>query len=193
MLSIEDIEPYLKARRPELVRFAAMQLRDRDKAEDAVQETLMAAFVNLERFEQRSELKTWLFGILKNKIVDQIRQGGRELALTDVVADEADESEFMDKLFKQNGLWRSNARPSHWVEPDDSLQNQQFWRVFDACMTHLPERTARVFMMRELLELETQEICQTLAISDSNCWVILHRARLGLRNCLEIQWFGEKA
>jgi len=193
MLTIEDIEPYLMERRPELVRFAVMQLRDRDKAEDAVQETLMAAFVNLHRFEHRSELKTWLFGILKNKIVDQIRQGGRELALNDVVADDADESEFMDKLFKQNGLWQNDARPSHWVEPDDSLQNQQLWRVFEACMTHLPERTARVFMMRELLELETQEICQTLAISDSNCWVILHRARLGLRNCLEIQWFGEKA
>ncbi len=193
MLTIEDIEPYLMERRPELVRFAVMQLRDRDKAEDAVQETLMAAFVNLHRFEHRSELKTWLCGILKNKIVDQIRQGGRELALNDVVADDADESEFMDKLFKQNGLWQNDARPSHWVEPDDSLQNQQLWRVFEACMTHLPERTARVFMMRELLELETQEICQTLAISDSNCWVILHRARLGLRNCLEIQWFGEKA
>lgn len=190
MLSIKDIEPYLMARRPELVRFAFMQLRDHGKAEDAVQEALMAALQNLDRFQHRSEVKTWLFCILKNKIVDQIRQGGRELALQDIAADAEDEHELMDKLFKQNGMWRRDARPSHWVEPDDSLQNQQFWRIFEACMTHLPERNARVFMMREILELDTREICETLAISDSNCWVILHRARLGLRNCLEVRWFG---
>lgn len=130
---------------------------------------------------------------MKNKIVDQIRRGGRELSLQDMTSDDEDEHDLLDKLFKNNGLWHRDARPSHWVEPDDTLQNQQFWQVFEACMTHLPERNARVFMMREILELETQEICYTLALSESNCWVILHRARLALRNCLGTQWFGEKA
>lgn len=116
--------------------------------------------------------KTWLFGILKNKIADQIRRSGRELALQDLTGEDDDESGVLGKLFKQNGLWRKDARPSHWVEPDDSLQNQQFWQVFDACMTHLPERNARVFMMGEVLDLDAPEICKTLAISDSNCWVI---------------------
>lgn len=192
MLRAEDISPYLEERRGDLARFAQIQLRDAQLAEDVVQETLMAALAGIERFEHRSQLKSWVFGILKHKITDQIRRRGREMALSDVAGEEEGETETLDRLFNRHGFWRRDMRPSRWVDPDESMQNQQFWQVFEACLTHLPERTARVFTMREILELETREICATLQISDSNCWVILHRARLALRHCLSDQWFSEE-
>ena len=84
----------------------------------------------------------------------------------------------------------AEGRPNDWRDPEDSLEQQQFWRVFEACLTYLPENTARVFMMREVLELDTNEICAELGISQSNCHVILHRARNALRLCLDKGWFG---
>ena len=193
MLTPDDIQPYLHERRPDLVRFAEIQLGERALAEDAVQETLLAAMQGRERFSQRSQLKTWVYGILKRKIVDQIRQRGHEHPLSEMQSDEDEDDEILDRLFNQHGFWQPGSRPSAWVDPEESLNQQQFWRVFDACLTHLPARNARVFMMREMLELNTCEICAALGISESNCGVILHRARLGLRHCLDQTWFQRAA
>ncbi len=190
MLAVEAIQPYLEARRADMVRFAALQLGDHSLAEDAVQEALMAALQAHQDFQQRAQLKTWVYGILKRKIVDQIRLRGRELCLSELNDDEdTNDEELMTHLFNAMGFWRAQSRPSLWVDPEESLNQQQFWRIFEACLTHLPSRSARVFMMREMLELETCEICRTLDISENNCWVILHRARLGLRHCLTHTWF----
>ena len=100
-----------------------------------------------------------------------------------------------DTLFKSNAHWTPGQRPNNWGNPEEALRQQRFWDVFDACLKHLPENTARVFMMREFLEFETAEVCSTLNITISNCNVILHRARNGLRRCLEKNWFlpGEQA
>ena len=98
--------------------------------------------------------------------------------------------ETFDTLFKTNAHWSPAERPSDWGNPEESLRQQRFWDVFDACLKHLPENTARVFMMREFLEFETDEVCQALSITTSNCNVILYRARNGLRHCLEKNWFS---
>lgn len=192
MLPAETILPYLEARRADLLRFATMQLGDPSLAEDAVQEAMLAALRNHASFQQRAQLKTWVYGILKRKIVDQIRLRGRELCLSELSDDDEENQheELMTQLFNNMGFWRMQSRPSPWVDPEDSLNQQQFWRIFDACLHHLPSRSARVFMMREMLELETGEICNTLNISENNCAVILHRARLGLRHCLSHTWFA---
>lgn len=189
MLTEKDITPYLEERRGDLLRFAQLQLGDRQRAEDVVQETLMAALNGGKNFERRSQVKSWIFGILKHKIIDEIRRSDRERRLGDI-APEGDEV-LVEQLFNRYGFWRGETRPSRWVDPDESLENQQFWQIFEACLTHLPDRMARVFMMREILELETKEICANLGISTSNCWVILHRARLGLRHCLSEEWFED--
>jgi len=190
VLAVEAIQPYFEERRADLVRFAALQLGDRSLAEDAVQETLIAALHAHRDFQHRAQLKTWVYGILKRKIIDQIRLRGRELCLSELSDDEDNnDEEMMTQLFNAMGFWRAETRPSLWVDPEESLNQQQFWRIFEACLTHLPSRTARVFMMREMLELNTEDICITLNISESNCWVILHRARLGLRHCLSHTWF----
>lgn len=168
-----------------LLRYARLQLRNPSQAEDAVQETLLAALEGIGRFSGQSSLRTWLTGILKHKIIDQLRRGAREQPLnTDQDRSEADA---VDALFAADGHWREF--PADWGNPEAALENSRFRTAFELCLQRLPERTARVFAMREVMEMPTEEICQELQITATNCWVMLHRARLTLRECLELSWF----
>ena len=174
--------------RRDMLRFAMLQLRDQASAEDAVQEAMLSALVGADRFAERARLKTWVFSILRNKIVDIIRRRVREPSYQEP-EEEIDDADF-DPLFKRNGHWQRDCRPTDWGNPEKSFENQCFWAVFDTCLNRLPSATARVFMMREMLGLATDEICAELSMSSNNCWVVLHRARMGLRLCLEQQWFA---
>ncbi|OMG52166.1 RNA polymerase subunit sigma [Azonexus hydrophilus] len=176
--------------RRDLLKFASLQLRDHALAEDVVQEALAAALTSARDFAGRSALKTWVFAILKNKIVDQIRLQARTTNISALSTDEESMDQTFDSLFKANAHWHPDHRPAGWGDPEESLRQQRFWEVFDVCLNHLPENTARVFMMREFLEFETPEVCTQLGITTSNCNVILHRARNGLRRCLEKSWFA---
>ncbi len=176
--------------RREMIKFAQLQLRDATMAEDVVQEALVAALANAKEFAGRSALKTWVFAILRNKIVDHIRLQSRTTNVSSLAPEEESLDHSFETLFKGNDHWRPENRPSNWGDPEESLRQQRFWDVFDACLNHLPENTARVFMMREFLEFETVEVCRELRITVSNCNVILHRARNGLRRCLEKSWFA---
>jgi RNA polymerase sigma-70 factor, ECF subfamily len=183
-------DDYLASLRRDMLKFAQLQLRDRAQAEDVVQEALAAALGNAEKFAGRSALKTWVFAILRNKIVDLIRQLSRTTNVSAMSPQEESMDQAFETLFKANAHWTPEARPSDWGNPEEALRQQRFWDVFDACLKHLPENTARVFMMREFLEFDTGEVCAELSISVSNCNVILHRARTGLRRCLEKNWFA---
>jgi RNA polymerase sigma-70 factor (ECF subfamily) len=182
-----DFRSQIESLRPYLLRYAALQLRDAAAAEDAVQETLLAALAGEANFAGRSNLRTWLTGILKHKIVDAIRCQTRERPASDVDA-ERDADEF-DGLFDRRGHWAE--APEAWQPPEELLQQKQFLAALEACLRALPERTARVFMLREHLGLETPEICKELGITATHCWVMLHRARMALRLCLETNWFGK--
>jgi len=177
---IEDLRPYL-------LRYASLQLRDAAAAEDAVQETLLAALAGAAGFAGRANLRTWLTGILKHKIVDTIRRQSRERPASDLGA-EGGEDEF-DGLFDARGHWEET--PDAWEQPEGALGQKQFLAALEACLQRLPERTARVFMMREHLGMDTSEICKELGITATHCWVMLHRARMALRVCLETNWFGK--
>ena len=181
--------------RRDMIKFAQLQLRDEALAEDVVQEALAAALNSAKEFAGRSALKTWVFAILKNKIVDQIRQQSWTTNISALSSEEESMDEAFESLFKTNAHWAPDNRPAGWGNPEETLRQQRFFEVFDACLQHLPENTARVFMMREFLEFETSEVCEQLSITTSNCNVILHRARNGLRRCLENGWFsaGEQA
>ena len=185
-------DPAILALRRDMLRFAQLQLRDAGAAEDAVQEALIAAMSHQSGFAGRSALKTWVFAILRNKIIDHLRKHAREVPACDLGGSGEEEGPDVEAFFDRAGHWSEQDRPSAWADPESSLSQKQFWAVFDACLDHLPATTARVFMMREFLELETAEICEQLKITTSNCWVILHRARAGLRRCLENNWFGEE-
>jgi len=174
-----------------LLRVAQLQLRDHALAEDVVQETLVAALAG-SGFSGKSSLKTWLTGILKHKIVDAIRRKQREpLAIASFgnIENELGIDDF-DALFTERGAW--DSPPADWGDPEQSLNRRQFMDVMDFCLEKLPPNTARVFMMREVMELETDEICKELTITANNLWVILYRARMALRQCLEQNWFAGK-
>ena len=180
---MSDFRTRVEGERPYLLRYAALQLRDRHTAEDAVQETLLAALAGEAAFAGRSNLRTWLTGILKHKIVDAIRRASRESPL----AGDDDFGEF-DALFDQSGHWRD--MPSAWADPDASLEQKEFFAKLEECLSRLPARTAQAFMMREHLGFETDEICKELGVTPTHCWVLLYRARMALRLCLEQNWFG---
>jgi RNA polymerase sigma-70 factor (ECF subfamily) len=179
-----DFRAQVEAQRPYLVRFASLQLRDPHAAEDAVQETLLAALSSPASFAGRSNLRTWLTGILKHKIVDAIRRAGRETALGAGAGGEV--SEF-DALFDERGHW--SEMPAAWQDPDASLEQKQFFAALEECLARLPAKTAQAFMMREHLGLDTGEICKGLGVTPTHCWVLLYRARMALRQCLETNWF----
>jgi len=181
----------LEALRVDMLRFATLQLRDAHMAEDLVQDTIITALTKAGQFAGRSSLKTWVFTILRNNVIDAIHKRARTVNASDYALEGESLDETFDHLFKENDHWTPAGKPQAWSRPDEAMQEQQFWAVFDACMEHLPENTARVFMMREVLELSSQEICDTLSISISNCHVILHRARAALRKCLEGNWFSD--
>lgn len=176
----------LQEHRSYLVRYAMLQLRDPHLAEDVVQETLVAAIEGSSRFSAQSTLRTWLVGILKHKILDVLRKQAREPGLD--VPDGEEGDDLVDALFEKNGHWADPPRT--WADPEQSMENASFWEVFERCNQRMPVNTARVFMMREFMDMSTEEICQDLAISTTNCWVLLHRARLALRECLDLNWFG---
>jgi RNA polymerase sigma-70 factor (ECF subfamily) len=182
-----DFRSQVEGLRPYLLRYAAVQLRDAAAAEDAVQEALLAALAGESNFAGRSNLRTWLTGILKHKIVDAIRRQSRErTAAEQEPGSDADE---FDGLFDRRGHWEES--PDAWEQPEGALGQKQFLAALEACLRALPERTARVFMMREHLGMETEEICKELGITPTHCWVMLHRARMALRLCLQTNWFGK--
>jgi len=187
MASEPEFRKRLEELRPYLVRFASLQLRDAAAAEDAVQEALLAALAGEAGFAGRANLRTWLTGILKHKIVDTIRRQAKEPALPE---DPDQALEEFDGLFaKGDDHW--SERPAAWGDPDGALQQAQFYRALEKCLGRLPERTARVFLMREHMGLETGEICKELEITPTHCWVLLYRARMVLRECLQQTWFGK--
>jgi RNA polymerase sigma-70 factor, ECF subfamily len=179
---------FLTGLRRDMLRFAEMQLRDRAQAEDAVQEALAGALGGREKFASRASLRTWVLSILKNKIIDVLRGRARDKA---VVCSENDED--LNAFFDDRQHWAEDTRPSEWQTPQQAIENKQFWEVFEACLYRMPEASARIFTMREVLGFDTDEICQTMGISSNNCFVQLHRARLALRACLGANWFGEAA
>lgn len=188
--SRQEVIRELTAIRPKLVSFARLQLRDPQAAEDAVQEALLVAIEQAHRFQGRSSVRTWVTTILKNRIIDHFRRSRREVPVADGV--DADDDAQFDALFDESGRFRED--PSDWSSnPEACFAQRQFFEVLQVCIDHLPAQTARVFMMREWLELSTDEICQELSISTSNCWVILYRARMRLRECLDANWFGRAA
>ena len=174
---------------PVLLRIARLQLRNDAWAEDAVSETLLSALEGVDRFGGQSQLKTWVVGILKHKIIDQFRRAGREVSIE--AATEAAQVESFEELFKADG--HRQHEPMEWGDPEATLSRVQFFEILQMCVDELPPALGRLFMMREWLEFDTAQICKELGITSTNCFVMLHRARMRLRECLELRWFATEA
>jgi RNA polymerase sigma-70 factor (TIGR02943 family) len=165
-----------------LYRYALARLRRSHDAEEAVQETLLAALRTRKQFEGRSHPLTWLMGILKRKILDRMRAAARTAA--DIEPDE------LDGWFDASGHWRKS--PKRWGDPAAFAERTEFWRVVRSCLAKLPPRMAEAFTLRTIDDEKADEVCRELAISSANLWVLLHRARLRLVRCLEINWFNSE-
>ena len=170
-----------------LFRYAMLRVRDRSAAEDLVQETFLAALKSRGAFSGGSSEATWLVGILKHKIADRFRHQALEAPLEDDdLRDSADPS-----VFDRSGHWTSG--PARWGgNPADLYREKKFLDQFTKCLAGLSPSHANAFTLREIEGAGTGEICKILNVTETNLWVILHRARMQLRRCLEIRWFTMK-
>lgn len=175
-----------------LYSFAMMRLRDSTAAEDVVQETFLAALRQQGSERGLPQERGWLLGILKHKIYDHFRRYAREPVLSSADLDEESETGPFHSKGLKHGAWLPEQSPGDWpAHPAESLDQASFWQALHQCTRKLPRNTARAFLLRELDELDTAEICELLGITESHLWVLLHRARLGLRRCLQVNWIAK--
>lgn len=175
----------LAALRPRLLRLARLQLRDSASAEDAVSETLLAALEQPQSFRGQSTAATWVVGILKHKIVDALRRQSRHTSLD---SGDPEGPALIDELFLADGHRAAPAQD--WGNPEQLLGQAQFIKILEACLERLPAAQARVFLAREWLELSVAELCKESGHSATNVSVLLFRARMRLRECLETNWLA---
>ncbi len=172
--------------------FAAARVHDPAIAQDLVQETFLAAIKGSGGFAGRSSERSWLFGILRNKLADHYRRQSRETPMAELEAPFPEEA----GAFCEHGLgkdgWATRMAPKAWETPDETLVNKEFQEVFKRCLSRLPSKVAQAFSLREVEAMPAEEVCKDLGVSPNNLWVMLHRARMGLRRCLEVHWFGNQ-
>jgi RNA polymerase sigma-70 factor (ECF subfamily) len=185
-------ERWVEEHGDELFGFAMGRVRDRGAAQDLVQETFLAALRARASFAGRSSERAWLFGILRNKLVDYYRMKGREALLAESDSPGLEEDEFFHVMGLRKDAWIKSLAPQAWASPDESLVQKEFQSVFHRCLARLPDKVAQVFLLKEVDGLASEQICKDLNVSANNFWVMSHRARLALRRCLELHWFGRK-
>ncbi len=186
MDNLPDLNAAFAEMRPVLLKLAMLQLRNQSWAEDVVSETMIAAIESAKGFEKRAQLRTWVVGILKHKIVDHLRRQAREVSIE--AGGDSGVAKSIEDLYNESGS-RVDA-PLDWGDPEVALSQQQFMEVLQLCLSHLPAAQGRAFLMREWLECETAEICGALGITANHCNVMLFRARMRLRECIESNWVG---
>jgi RNA polymerase sigma-70 factor (ECF subfamily) len=172
--------------------FVVMRVRDRAIAQDLVQETFLAAIKARESFSGRSSERAWLFGILRNKLIDFYRAQSREVSLANFESPLPEEGGAFETAGLGKDGWANGLGPKAWETPEELLVSKEFQEVLKRCLTRLPEKVAQVFLLREIDGVSSEEICKDLGVSPNNVWVMLHRARMGLRRCLEAHWFDKK-
>lgn len=175
------------AMRLAMFRFARLHIQPDEEAEDAVQDAWCALLEKPEKIAQTEDVKRYLFGILKNKITDRLRQKYRNAQYQITEPDDLDQV-----LFHDNGHWVKALAPSRWQTPEAQLQSEAFFTVVDVCVNNLPPKIARIFSMKEFLECETSEICTTLNLSKTDYWQCMSRARKKLQMCLDTRWFQKE-
>jgi RNA polymerase sigma-70 factor (ECF subfamily) len=184
-MAASEPEQWLEAHGSALYAFAYLHVRDAHQAEDLVQETFLAALKARERYQGDASIRTWLTGILKHKLMDTFRRQSRESPNPDSSeqAWERAEALRLAEQFAGDGHWSKPLAP--WGDAEQAYTREQFWSLIEQCLAALSPRMARLFLLRELWEMETETVCKEMAITPINLWTSLHRARLGMRKCLQ--------
>ncbi|HMP90737.1 MAG TPA: sigma-70 family RNA polymerase sigma factor [Kiritimatiellia bacterium] len=185
-MPVSDPEQWVDQCGDYLFRYALMRLRNHDAARDAVQETFLAAIKSLDRYDGRVEIRFWLRGILRFKIIDHMRKTSREQSV-----DTQDGHEILDSLlFKASGI--PTIRPEAWkIDPGQAIMREEFWPVFESCLGKLKDLVRQAFVLKTVDDMETEEVCKVLEISPNHLWVLNHRARTQLKKCIEAHWTPE--
>ena len=175
----------------ELYRFALSRVSDVETAEELVQETFLSALANLATFRAEASERTWLFVILRRKIIDHYRRQARAPHIgLDELRDGGSAPE-PDYFNPANGHWTGPQAPASWLRADAALEQQELHEILRRCQERLSPQQGAVFAMRFVEELSSEEICQELGLTSANYWVIVHRAKLQLRRCLEKHGLGQ--
>jgi len=164
--------------------YTITRVNNHELAKDLVQETFFSALKAMENFKGKASERTWLISILKRKIIDQYRKSNSKKGKAEVRMSFYEDGE-------NKGKWIEERAPSNWSETADAaIENTELKSALDLCIDNLPEKYRMVFLLKTVENYETEEICNELEISSSNLWVIIHRARVQLRTCLEGNWFN---
>lgn len=173
-----------------LFNYAIVRVNDQEKAEDLVQETFLAGLKASKNFQGRSTERTWLISILKRKIIDTYRKqySSKETSMGEYEQDISDR-DFYRREDPFRGHWLEGKGPhSHSLMPEGEIEQEELMKIIQLCISLLPPNLASAFAMKMIDEEESDEICKELGISPSNLWVMLHRARLKMRSCVESKW-----
>jgi len=181
-----DPHHWVNAHADYLYGFAISRINEEELARDLVQDTFLAALEKLAGFEGKSSERTWLTAILRNKIIDVYRKKSSGLRNTEVIAAEQEQDDFFEE---NTGHWTSEHGPREFgIEDKDNLVNREFEKILEKCMAKLPVLWKAVFTMKHIDDESTDTICAELKVTASNFWVIIHRAKLNLRACLQKNW-----
>lgn len=172
----------------ELFSWALYKTSSKEVAEDLVQETFLAAYHKIESFKGDSQPKTWLFSILKNKVIDHYRLDAKTTKQNRSLSENSG-NEITEGLFNENENWASNEINAIWNNDEEELlDNPEFNHVLQECMDDLPNKWRNAFTSKYLTDKKAEEICQDLDITVSNYWQIVHRSKLLMKKCLELKW-----
>ncbi|MCK5815732.1 MAG: sigma-70 family RNA polymerase sigma factor [Flavobacteriaceae bacterium] len=167
-----------------LFNYTITRVNNNDLAKDLVQETFFAGLKSMKNFQGKASERTWLISILKRKIIDHYRK----------INSNKGKAEVRMNFYKDGdheGEWIEERVPNTWSsDADKDLENDELKRTLEQCIGNLPEKYRMVFEMKTIKGFESEEICKELDITPSNLWVIIHRARTQLRNCMDDNWFN---
>lgn len=164
----------------DLFSYAYYRVNSRALANDFVQETFLSALKAIDRFEAKSTVKTWLFSILKRKIIDYWRQqdARKTKAMSNYTSSDEEDSSWLEDF----GAKGDNA------EVEDKIEQDELRQALLACIGNLSPKWKGIIIDKYLEEKDSEEICNEYEISPSNFWVIVHRAKAELKKCMEIKW-----
>lgn len=170
-----------------LYSYALQRVNDSGLAEDIVQETFLSAWKARDSFKGEASEKSWLYTICKHKIIDHYRKKAKD------IVQPISQNDPTDNYFDAAEHWTGEDKPDNWnIDYQESTDKKEFYAILTACKKKLQEIQQSVFVMKYMEDLESSEICKVLGITPSNYWVLIHRAKLQLRTCLEKNWINLK-
>ena len=177
-----DPEKWIDNYGDELYSYACSRMKDTSVAQDIVQETFLSAWKSKDSFNGIYSERNWLYAICKNKLIDHFRKSVRSVSTVDI--------EFEDVYFNKKEHWVKTKSPKTWTQdPSSKVENDEFYKILELCQNKLKDQQRNVFILKYMEDMDTEEICEKLEITQSNFRVLIHRSKLQLRACLEMNWF----